>query len=79
MRRTTRSRSPTRRWRPPSACPTDISADRFLPDKAIDLMDEAASRVRLHSFTAPPDVKEQEDRLESVAKREERSHRSSGL
>lgn len=41
-------------------------ADRFLPDKAIDLMDEAASRVRLHSFTAPPDVKEQEERLKAL-------------
>ncbi len=29
-------------------------ADRFLPDKAIDLVDEAASRVRLKAFTAPP-------------------------
>ena len=43
-------------------------SDRFLPDKAIDLMDEAASRVRLHSFTAPPDVKEQEDRLKALQK-----------
>ena len=41
-------------------------SDRFLPDKAIDLMDEAASRVRLNSFTAPPDVKEQEERLKAV-------------
>ncbi len=41
-------------------------ADRFQPDKAIDLMDEAASRVRIHSFTAPPDVKAQEKELESV-------------
>ena len=41
-------------------------ADRFLPDKAIDLMDEAASRVRIQTFTAPPDVKEQEHLLESV-------------
>ncbi len=41
-------------------------SDRFLPDKAIDLMDEAASRVRLNSFTAPPDVKEQEERLKSL-------------
>ncbi len=32
-------------------------ADRFLPDKAIDLMDEAASRVRLKAFTPPPDLK----------------------
>ncbi|MEG0457947.1 MAG: ATP-dependent Clp protease ATP-binding subunit ClpC, partial [Oscillospiraceae bacterium] len=33
-------------------------ADRFLPDKAIDLIDEACSKVRLRSFTAPPDLKE---------------------
>ena len=30
--------------------------DRYLPDKAIDLIDEAASRVRLQSITAPPDL-----------------------
>ena len=40
--------------------------DRFLPDKAVDLMDEAASRVRIQTFTAPPDVREQEKRLEAV-------------
>ncbi len=38
-------------------------ADRFLPDKAIDLIDEAASRVRLRAFTAPPDVKELEEEI----------------
>jgi ATP-dependent Clp protease ATP-binding subunit ClpC len=42
--------------------------DRFLPDKAIDLMDEAASRVRLRSFTAPPDIKELEVKLEAQSK-----------
>ena len=41
-------------------------ADRFQPDKAIDLMDEAASRVRIQAFTAPPDMKAQEKKLESV-------------
>ncbi len=41
-------------------------ADRYLPDKAIDLMDEAASRVRIQAFTAPPDVKAQEKQLEAV-------------
>ncbi|HML32156.1 MULTISPECIES: ATP-dependent Clp protease ATP-binding subunit [Sporomusa] len=41
-------------------------SDRFLPDKAIDLMDEAASRVRLQAFSIPPDVKEIEKRLEQV-------------
>ncbi len=41
-------------------------SDRFLPDKAIDLMDEAASRVRLKAFVPPPDVKEIEQRLAKV-------------
>ncbi len=41
-------------------------ADRFLPDKAIDLMDEAASRVRLKAHNAPQDVKEQETQLEAL-------------
>ncbi len=40
--------------------------DRYLPDKAIDLVDEAASRVRLKAFTAPPDIKELEDKLKSL-------------
>ncbi len=41
-------------------------ADRYLPDKAIDLIDEAASRVRLRRQTAPDDVKELEARLKQV-------------
>ena len=51
-------------------------SDRFLPDKAIDLMDEAASRVRLNSYTAPPDVKAQEERLKTLdtEKKEAISH-----
>ncbi|MBB6455215.1 ATP-dependent Clp protease ATP-binding subunit ClpC [Salirhabdus euzebyi] len=42
--------------------------DRFLPDKAIDLIDEAASKVRLRSYTAPPNLKELEQNLEDVRK-----------
>ncbi|MED4831330.1 ATP-dependent protease ATP-binding subunit ClpC [Geobacillus stearothermophilus] len=42
--------------------------DRFLPDKAIDLIDEACSKVRLRSFTAPPKLKELEQKLEEVRK-----------
>lgn len=45
--------------------------DRFLPDKAIDLIDEAASRVRLAIYTAPKEVKELEARLEEVQKEKE--------
>jgi ATP-dependent Clp protease ATP-binding subunit ClpC len=40
--------------------------DRFLPDKAIDLIDEAASRKRLAGFTAPEEVKKLEDNLREV-------------
>jgi len=42
--------------------------DRFLPDKAIDLIDEAASRVRLKTLTTPPELKEVEDELEAIRK-----------
>lgn len=41
-------------------------ADRFLPDKAIDLMDEASSRVRLRSFTAPTDLQELEKSVKEL-------------
>ena len=41
-------------------------SDRFLPDKAIDLIDEAGSKVRLRSFTIPPNLKELEARLDNV-------------
>ena len=50
--------------------------DRYLPDKAIDLIDEAASRVRLKSFTAPPDMKNLEDRVEKLIKEKEDAIRS---
>ncbi len=43
-------------------------SDRFLPDKAIDLIDEAASKVRLRSYTAPPNLKEVEAKLEGIRK-----------
>lgn len=46
-------------------------SDRFLPDKAIDLIDESASRLRISSLTAPPAVKELTDRLEAVLKEKE--------
>jgi len=45
--------------------------DRFLPDKAIDLMDEAASKIRLQAYTAPSGLKELEQKLESVLKEKE--------
>ena len=45
--------------------------DRFLPDKAVDLIDEAASRVRLQIVTQPPELKDLEERLEEYAKEKE--------
>lgn len=45
--------------------------DRFLPDKAIDLMDEAASRVRLRAYNTPPDVKALRERIEGLRKEKE--------
>ncbi len=46
-------------------------SDRYLPDKAIDLIDEAASRVRLQAFTPPSDLKELEEKLEALKKEKE--------
>ncbi|WP_045516582.1 ATP-dependent protease ATP-binding subunit ClpC [Neobacillus niacini] len=43
-------------------------SDRFLPDKAIDLIDEAGSKVRLRSYTTPPNLKELEVKLDEVRK-----------
>ncbi|MBO7288485.1 MAG: ATP-dependent Clp protease ATP-binding subunit [Clostridia bacterium] len=43
--------------------------DRFLPDKAIDLIDEASSKIRIKAFTAPPDIKEIEERLSEAAQK----------
>ena len=42
--------------------------DRFLPDKAIDLIDEAASKVRMKSFTAPDSIKQLEEKIENIKK-----------
>ncbi|MCR1971197.1 ATP-dependent Clp protease ATP-binding subunit [Clostridium cochlearium] len=45
--------------------------ERYLPDKAIDLMDEAASKVRIENMIAPPDMKELEENLQKVTKEKE--------
>ena len=44
---------------------------RFLPDKAIDVMDEAGARVRLKSMTKPPDLKELEEKIRKLDKEKE--------
>ena len=45
--------------------------DRFLPDKAIDLIDEAASSIRIKVLTAPPDVKDIETKIDELRKEKE--------
>ena len=45
--------------------------DRYLPDKAIDLMDEAASRLRISRYTSPPDVKALEARVDTLCREKE--------
>ena len=51
-------------------------SDRFLPDKAIDLIDEAGSKVRLRSYTTPPNLKELELKLDEVRKEKDSSVQS---
>ena len=50
---------------------TRYIADRYLPDKAIDLLDEAASKVRLRAFTSPANIKELEEALLALGKEKE--------
>ncbi|MBQ2880934.1 MAG: ATP-dependent Clp protease ATP-binding subunit, partial [Clostridia bacterium] len=45
--------------------------DRFLPDKAIDLMDEAASKLRIKNLTTPPDLKAMEEEIASISAKKE--------
>jgi ATP-dependent Clp protease ATP-binding subunit ClpC len=46
-------------------------SDRYLPDKAIDLIDEAGSRMRIRRMTAPPDVREVDEKIAEVRMQKE--------
>jgi ATP-dependent Clp protease ATP-binding subunit ClpC len=46
-------------------------SDRFLPDKAIDLIDEAGSRMRIRRMTAPPDLRDYDEKIAQVRKEKE--------
>ncbi|MBS2965611.1 ATP-dependent Clp protease ATP-binding subunit [Actinocrinis puniceicyclus] len=46
-------------------------SDRFLPDKAIDLIDEAGSRMRIRRMTAPPDLREYDEKIATVRRDKE--------
>ena len=51
-------------------------SDRYLPDKAIDLIDEAASRVRLRTLTNPPNLKDLENQIEKIINEKEEAIKS---
>ena len=46
-------------------------SDRYLPDKAIDLIDEAGARLRIHRMTAPPEIREMDDKIDEVRRDKE--------
>ena len=50
--------------------------DRFLPDKAIDLIDEAASKVRMRAYTVPDSLKKLEEEISAISKEKEEAVRS---
>ncbi|MCS6771165.1 MAG: ATP-dependent Clp protease ATP-binding subunit [Kiritimatiellae bacterium] len=50
--------------------------DRYLPDKAIDVMDEAGARARIAAMTRPPDIKEKESQIEEIRKLKEQAIKS---
>ena len=50
--------------------------DRFLPDKAIDLIDEAASRTRLEAFVVPKDIKKLETQIDELSVKKEQAIKS---
>ena len=84
-RSTTACASRTRRWSPPPCCRNRYITDRFLPDKAIDLVDEAASRLRMEIDSMPVELDELErrrdpagDRARGAAQGEGRRLASSG-
>ena len=54
-------------------------ADRYLPDKAIDLIDEAGSRLRIRRMTTPPDYKKLEEEIDRIRARQGLGDRASGV
>ena len=70
-RRTTGSRSPTRALVAAATLADRYISDRFLPDKAIDLIDEAGARMRIRRMTAPPDLREFDEKIANVRRDKE--------
>ena len=59
------------RWSAAANLADRYISDRFLPDKAIDLIDEAGSRMRIRRMTAPPEVREVDEKIADVRLRKE--------
>ena len=55
------------RCSPPQSCSSRYIQDRNLPDKAIDLIDEAGARLRIKRLTAPPELKELDEKIAKIA------------
>ena len=70
-RNSTRSLTPTRPSTPRVSTPTVTSPDRFLPDKAIDLIDEAGARVKLRQTPLPEEITEVQKRIKFIVHRME--------
>ena len=68
-------RSLTMLWLPLLKCSARYINDRFLPDKAIDLIDEASSKARLSTFMASPKIKEIENRIQLLEDDKEKAIR----
>ena len=54
-------------------------SDRFLPDKAVDLIDEAGARLRIKRMTAPPEIKVLEEKAGKLKRAKERRYSGAGL
>jgi AAA lid domain len=65
--------SATPRWSAAAELADRYISDRFLPDKAIDLIDEAASRTRIKSMTAPPVYRDLEEEIETTRREKEQA------
>ena len=70
-RSTTACRSPTTRSTRPSSSRTATSPAACLPDKAIDVIDEAGARVRLKTMSKPPNLKEIDEEVEALNREKE--------
>ena len=73
MKPTTKCISRMMPWLPPSRLSARYVTDRHLPDKAIDLMDEAAAKLRVALYSLPPELKQMKSELDRLTAEEEQA------